>query len=117
MTAASYDEGPWFYKRASLYYIVYAATRDREDQLRDQQRSDRALDRPRRHHGQSGSTFTNHPGVVDYKGHSYFFYHNGALPGGGDYKRSVCVEEFTYGADGSIPKIRMSTKGPPPSAT
>jgi MYXO-CTERM domain-containing protein len=59
-----------------------------------------------------GSTFTNHPGVVDFKGHSYFFYHNSSLPGGNNYKRSVCVEEFTYGADGSIPKLTMSTKGP-----
>jgi arabinoxylan arabinofuranohydrolase len=60
----------------------------------------------------SGSTFTNHPGVVDYKGHSYFFYHNSALPGGSDFKRSVCVEEFAYAADGSIPQLTMSADGP-----
>ncbi|MBN1760199.1 MAG: carbohydrate-binding protein, partial [Chitinispirillaceae bacterium] len=45
-------------------------------------------------------------------GHSYCFYHNGALPGGGSFKRSVCVEEFTYGTDGSIPKLTMSKNGP-----
>src|SRR3954463_4913277 len=60
----------------------------------------------------AGSSFTNHPGVVDYKGHSYFFYHNAALPGGGGFKRSVCVEEFTYKADGTIPTISMSAAGP-----
>jgi MYXO-CTERM domain-containing protein len=65
----------------------------------------------------AGSSFTNHPGVIDYKGKSYLFYHNGALPGGGGYKRSVCVEEFTYGADGKIPRINMSTEGPDPVAT
>jgi hypothetical protein len=65
----------------------------------------------------AGSSFTNHPGVIDYKGKSYFFYHDGALPGGGDYKRSVCVEEFTYNADGSIPTIKMSTAGPSPLQT
>jgi hypothetical protein len=32
----------------------------------------------------SGASFTNHPGVVDYKGKSYFFYHNATLPGGGE---------------------------------
>ena len=63
-----------------------------------------------------GASFTNHPGVIDYKGSSYFFYHNGALPGGGGYKRSVCVEEFTYNADGTIPTIRMTTSGPAASA-
>jgi hypothetical protein len=64
-----------------------------------------------------GNTFTNHPGVVDFKGHSYFFYHNSALPGGSNYKRSVCVEEFSYGADGTIPKITPSSKGPVAVAT
>jgi len=64
-----------------------------------------------------GSTFTNHPGIVDYQGHSYFFYHNSALPGGTNYKRSVCVEEFSYGADGTIPMLTMSTKGPAAIAT
>ncbi|MFD0474505.1 hypothetical protein ACFQ0B_44390 [Nonomuraea thailandensis] len=29
-----------------------------------------------------GGSFTNHAGVIDFNGGSYFFYHNGALPGG-----------------------------------
>jgi hypothetical protein len=57
----------------------------------------------------AGSSFTNHPGVVDYKGKSYLFYHNGALPGGGGYHRSVCVSEFEYNGDDSIPEIRMES--------
>jgi hypothetical protein len=64
-----------------------------------------------------GSSFTNHPGIVDFKGSSYFFYHNGALPGGGGYTRSVAVEKFAYNADGSIPTITMTTSGPPPADT
>ena len=43
-----------------------------------------------------GRSFTNHPGVIDYKGRSYFFYHNGALPGGSGFTRSVAVEEFEF---------------------
>ena len=27
-----------------------------------------------------GKSFTDHPGIVDYKGKTYLFYHNGALP-------------------------------------
>src|SRR5690606_4446168 len=42
---------------------------------------------------------TNHPGVVDYKGNSYFFYHNDALPEGHSYNRSVAVEPFLYEQD------------------
>ena len=58
-----------------------------------------------------GTSFTNHPGVCDFKGRSYFFYHNGALPGGGGFTRSVCLEEFTYNPDGTFPTINMTTEG------
>ena len=112
-----FTEGPWFYKRAALYYMVYAATSGSE---KISYATSNAPTGPWTVRGDimdPGSTFTNHPGVVDFKGHSYFFYHNSALPGGSNYKRSVCVEEFTYGADGSIPKITMSSKGPAGVAT
>jgi len=114
--ATAYEEGPWFYKRGALYYIVYPA--DGTPEKISYTTSSGALG-PWMYRGdimakESGSTgsFTNHPGVIDYKGHSYFFYHNAGLPGGGGYKRSVCMEEFTYGADGTIPKISMTTTGP-----
>ena len=114
--ATAYEEGPWFYKRNSLYYIVYPA--DSTPEKISYTTSNGPLG-PWMYRGDimaketgAGSSFTNHPGVVDYKGHSYFFYHNAALPGGGGYKRSVCVEEFTYKADGTIPTITMTTAGP-----
>ena len=117
----AYEEGPWFYKRNSTYYIVYPA--DGTPEKISYTKATAALG-PWTYGGDimakesgAGSSFTNHPGVIDYKGKSYFFYHNGALPGGGGYKRSVCIEEFTYGTDGSIPTIKMSTTGPAPVDT
>jgi hypothetical protein len=114
--ATAYEEGPWFYKRNALYYIVYPA--DGTPEKISYTTSGAALG-PWTYRGDimaketgSGGSFTNHPGVIDYKGHSYFFYHDAALPGGGGYKRSVCVEEFTYNADGTIPTIMMSSAGP-----
>jgi arabinoxylan arabinofuranohydrolase len=110
-----FTEGPWFYKRGSLYYLVYAGSGEKISYA-----TSNALAGPWTHKGDvfgNPSIATNHPGVADYKGHSYFFYHNGTLPGGGSFKRSVCVEEFTYGSDGSIPKLTMSTKGPAGIAT
>ena len=59
-------------------------------------------------------SFTNHCGVADYKGHSYFFYHTGKLPGGGGFGRSVAVEEFKYNADGSFPTIMPTDEGVKP---
>lgn len=52
-----------------------------------------------------GGTFTNHPGIVDFKGHSYLFYHTAELPGGNLFHRNVCVAEFTYNEDGTIGTI------------
>lgn len=118
--ATAYEEGPWFYKRGTSYYMIYPA--DGVPEKISYSTSSAALG-PWTYRGDimakqsgAGSSFTNHPGIVDFKGKSYFFYHNGALPGGGGYKRSVCVEEFTYGADGSIPTLKMTTTGPAPVA-
>lgn len=61
-------------------------------------------------------SFTNHCGVADYKGHSYFFYHTGKLPKGGGFGRSVAVEEFKYNADGSFPTIMPTDEGVKPIA-
>ena len=67
----------------------------------------------------SGASFTNHTGIIDFNGHSYFFYHDGALQKGGSvpsngdgYHRSVCLEEFKYNSDGSFPTIAQTTAGP-----
>ncbi len=110
-----FTEGPWFYKRGSIYYMVYAGSGERISYA--------TSDKPTGPWNYKGDIFgnpnigTNHPGVIDYKGHSYIFYHNGALSGGDSFKRSVCVEEFTYGADGSIPKLTMTKQGPAPVGT
>jgi hypothetical protein len=50
------------------------------------------------------NSFTTHPGIVDYKGKSYFFYHNGTLPTGDSYRRSICVDYMYYNDDGYYSK-------------
>src|SRR6188768_3119716 len=117
VSLSGFTEGPWFYKRAALYYMVFAATSGNEKISYATSNSPTGPWSVRGDIMGPGTTFTNHPGIVDFKGHSYFFYHNSSLPGGNNYKRSVCVEEFTYGADGSIPKVTMTTKGPSAVAT
>ena len=61
-------------------------------------------------------SFTNHCGVADFKGHSYFFYHTGKLPNGGGFGRSVAVEEFKYNEDGTFPTILPTDEGVKPIA-
>lgn len=113
-----YEEGPWVYKRNGLYYNVFAAKCCSEFIGYSTAPGPTG---PWTYRGTvmptQGSSFTNHPGVVDFNGGSYFFYHNGALPGGGGFTRSVAVEKFAYNADGSIPTITMTTSGAPQVGT
>ncbi|MFD8497170.1 glycoside hydrolase family 43 protein [Amycolatopsis sp. NPDC059657] len=109
-----FEEGPWVYKRNGLYYNVFAAKCCSEFIGYSTAPGPTG---PWTYRGTvmptQGSSFTNHPGIVDFQGGSYFFYHNGALPGGGGFTRSVAVEKFGYRADGTLPTITMSSTGAP----
>ena len=112
----SYVEGPWLTKRNGTYQLIYAAGGVPEHISYSTATSPTG---PWKYAGEimpEGNTrsFTNHAGVADYKGHSYFFYHTGKLPGGGGYGRSVAVEEFTYNEDGSFPTILPTDEGVKP---
>jgi hypothetical protein len=65
--------------------------------------------------GQAKDSFTIHPGVIDYKGHSYLFYHNSTLSlegyGPATGRRSVCVDELFYNEDGTMQKVEQTTEG------
>lgn len=110
-TGTTYAEGPWFYKRQGLYYMVYAAFFPNKSEHLAYSTS-KSPTGPWVYGGvlmtDEGGTFTNHPGVVDFKGHSYLFYHTQQLPGGSLFHRSVCVTEFNYNQDGSIKTVPKS---------
>ncbi len=112
-----YEEGPWFYKRNKLYYMLYPAGGVPEHLAYSTSTGPTG---PWKYQDtimpiiRKGGAFTNHPGVIDYKGHSYLFYHNGALPGGGGFNRSVAVDEFTYRPDGTIPRVTNTVEGVKP---
>jgi hypothetical protein len=109
----TYTEGPWFYKRNNLYYMVYAADGIPENIAYS---TAPTAEGPWTYRGNIMErapqlAFTNHPGIVDFKGNSYFFYHSESLTGGGGFRRSVCLEQFRYNADGSIPLIIPTKEG------
>ncbi len=54
---------------------------------------------------------TNRPCVLDFGGETFFLYHNGALPGGGSHRRSVCVDRLRYNRDGTMRKVDMTSEG------
>ncbi len=109
----TYTEGPWFYKRNNLYYMIYAAEGIPEYIAYSTALSPEGPWTYRGHIMQRADhlAFTNHAGIIDFMGNSYFFYHDQALSKGQGFKRSVSVEQFTYNADGSIPLIIPTKEG------
>ena len=108
-TGTTYAEGPWFYKRGDIYYMVYAAFAEGAGSEHIAYSTSSSPTGPWEYQGvmmtEEGGTYTNHPGIVDFKGHSYLFYHTAQLQGGGLFNRSVCVAEFEYNDDGTIDTI------------
>ncbi|MCH7410549.1 glycoside hydrolase family 43 protein [Belliella sp. DSM 111904] len=105
----TYEEGPWLYKRNGIYYLLFAAGELPEHLGYSMSDSPTG---PWEYKGvlmpSEGRSFTNHPGIIDYKGKTYLFYHNGALPGGSGFTRSVAVEEVTFNEDGTIVPMKMT---------
>jgi hypothetical protein len=111
----NYQEGPWFYKRNSHYYMAYASTCCPEGigySMSDKptgpwEFKGQIMDPNRLSDG-------NHPGIIDFKGKSYVFGFNYTLnweiAGVKRERRSVCVAEMTYNPDGTIPKLPWWTK-------
>lgn len=110
---SNYTEGPWVYKRNDLYYLVYAAAGIPEYIAYS---TAPTIEGPWTYQGYIMEraphlAFTNHPGIIDYKGNSYFFYHTHELSGGEGFKRSVSLEQFEYNADGTIPMLLPTKEG------
>lgn len=106
-----FTEAPWIYKRNGLYYLVYAANMPETTEYCTAP----SVTGPWTWRGviqePSENSFTTHSGIIDYHGKSYYFYHNGVLPTGGGYRRSVCVDYLHYNNDGTIQKVQQTTEG------
>lgn len=106
-----FEEAPWVYKKNGIYYMEYAAGGVPEHWAYSTAEN---IAGPWTYRGrimdEAIGSFTIHGGSIEFKGRHFMFYHDGRLPNGGGFRRSTCVEEFTRGADGSIPHIDF-TKG------
>ena len=114
-SGTKYTEGPWIYKHDNLYYLVFASMVDGFGGESISYCTGPTITGPWTHQGtihEGSNCFTTHGGIIDYKGHSYSFYHMNGLYGGGPYKRSAACEEFTYNPDGTIPALKSTKEGP-----
>ena len=114
-----YTEAPWIYRRQDAkgnyygnYYLFYASQwREKmayvtTSDLMNGKWSDRQVIM-----SPTATSNTNHMAVFDFKGKTYFVYHNGSLPKGNGYRRSPCIRELTFKEDGSIVPMEETAAG------
>ena len=112
----NFTEAPWIHKRNGWYYLSYAYQFPEKIAYA----MSRSIHGPWDFKGilneLAGNSNTNHQSIIDYKGKSYFIYHNGGIPvDGGSYRRSVCIDYLYYNPDGAIKRVLMTTEGVRPS--
>ena len=109
----NYAEGPWLFRRGDLYYNVYAGEFNGGAPEHIGYSTASSMQGPWTYRGlvtgPAKAGFTIHPAMVEFKGQWYFFYHDGAVSlngiPGGDVRRSVAMQTFSFNADGTIPYI------------
>ncbi len=110
----NFFEAPFVHKYGETYYLTYAGSG--YPSLIEYATSDSPAG-PWEYKGVINDLMpkseTNHQGIVEFKGDWYFVYHSSALPTGGVYRRSVCVDKLEYDADGCIKKVVRTETGVP----
>lgn len=107
-----FTEAPWVHKRKGIYYLSYSIDFPEKTVYA----TSKSIHGPWKFESliceNAGNCNTNHHAIVDFKGKSYFVYHNGALsPDAASFHRSVCVDELKYDKNGKIQKIVMTSAG------
>lgn len=109
----NYIEGPWLYKRNDLYYLIYAGVGTKPEMI--EYCMSVSPEGPWEYKGiiagNAPNSFTIHPGIIDFKNKTYLFYHNGKLPTGGSYRRSICIDRLIFNDDGTIQKVVQTSEG------
>lgn len=108
----NFTEAPWIHIHNGWYYLSYAY----EFPEKIAYAMSRSVTGPFVFKGilneVAGNSNTNHQAIIDFKGNSYFIYHNGTLTAdGGSFRRSVCIDRLYYNKDGTIKRVIMTTEG------
>jgi hypothetical protein len=119
-----YWEAPYLFKRNGAYYLAYARGNPRtggNPATIDYATATEPLG-PWTYRGRIldtvNNTTTNHAAVVQFKNQWHVVYHNGMLPGGGEFRRSVCIDRLRFNDDGTIQPVgqTLSTRARMPVA-
>jgi len=112
-----FTEAPWLYKRKGIYYTFYAGG----------WMEDLAYARAENVYGPwyfasqitepNTTSNTSHPAVIDFRGKTYLFTHDGSLPGGSGFSRSTVVYEMKFDDLGFVYPMYESSIGVSGSAS
>ena len=107
-----FTEAPWIHKRKDWYYLSYASQFPEKIVYA----MSKKVTGPWEYKGIlneiAGNSNTSHQAIIDFKGKSYFIYHNGGInTDGGSFRRSVCIDYLYYNKDGTMKRVVMTTEG------
>ena len=107
-----FTEAPWIHKRKGWYYLSYASQFPEKIAYA----MSKNINGPWAYKGIlneiAGNSNTNHQAIIDFKGKSYFIYHNGAInTDGGSFRRSICIDYLYYNRDATMKRVQMTTEG------
>lgn len=108
---SKFGEAPWLHKIKGKYYLSYSSSLPSTIEYCSSNSPVGPWDYQGRILNPVENCQTSHQAISEFKGKWYFIYHNGMLPGGNSFHRSVCVEEFSLNPDGTIPLLTTSKEG------
>lgn len=108
----NFTEAPWIHKKGDWYYLSYAYQFPEKIAYA----MSKSITGPWEFKGilneVAGNSNTNHQAIIEFKGRDYFIYHNGSVePNGGSFRRSVCIDNLYYNADGTMNRVIMTSEG------
>ncbi len=108
----NFTEAPWIHKKGNWYYLSYAFGFPEKIAYA----MSKSVTGPWEYKGilneVAGNSNTNHQAIIEFKGIDYFIYHNGSLEtNGGSFRRSVCINQLFYNADGTLQRVQMTSEG------
>ena len=122
LPAGGYTEASWLYRRKDAdgnpygdYYVFYAH-QWREAMAYSRAKATDGLLANKWTFGKvimppTATSNTNHMAVFDFKGNTYFIYHNGSLPGGSGFRRIPNIAKLEFDENGDVNEIPETVIG------
>ena len=107
----NFTEAPWMHKYNGKYYLTYASEWPEKiayavaDHIGGPYTPMGIISEI------AGNSNTTHPAIIKFRDRWLFFSHNGGLPDGTSYSRSIIAEPMSYDAEGRIRSIPATTEG------